>query len=171
MSTRGTALLVGVLAVLGGWLWLLERRTPEASLSVSAPLLAAPPARVARVELEQGARRLVALRSAGGWTDADGRPWHGDVIPDVLATLATLAPVMVVDDAPHATGDYGLAPPARRLRLATDAEAPVLDLEIGEPNPAATGLYARVGGRREVVLVGALLGWELEKLASAAPDP
>jgi hypothetical protein len=171
MSARGTALLVGVLAVLGSWLWLLEWGTPPAPVSTVAPLLVEPPARVARVELQQGTRRLVALRRESGWTDAHGRPWQGDVVPDVLATLATLAPVMVVDDAPHAADDYGLAPPARRLRLATAAEAPVLDLEIGEPNPAATGLYARVGGRREVVLVGALLGWELEKLASAAPDP
>jgi hypothetical protein len=170
MSTRGTVLLVGVLVVLAGWLWLVELGTPPGPVSGSAPLLAAP-ARVARVELEHGTRRVVALRRDGGWTDASGRPWRGDVVPDVLATLATLAPVMVVDDAPHAAVDYGLAPPARRLRLATDAAAPVLDLEIGEPNPAATGLYARLAGRREVVLVGALLGWELEKLASAAPDP
>ena len=43
----------------------------------------------------------------------------------------------------------------------------LLAMDIGTRNPAWTGSYARRDGRDEVLLVGALLRWELEKLRSA----
>src|SRR5262249_56184675 len=77
----GTLVLVGVLVGLAGYLWLAEvgRQTPpRASAPVEGPpLLAVPPAAVARVEVEEGTVRLVAIRRGGGWSDAEGRPWRG----------------------------------------------------------------------------------------------
>jgi len=40
-------------------------------------------------------------------------------------------------------------------------------MDIGNRNPAWTGSYARRAGRAEVLLVGAVLRWELDKLRSA----
>jgi hypothetical protein len=76
---------------------------------------------------------------------------------------------MVVDAEPVDEAGYGLGASAQRL-LVTGADGrPLLALEVGERNPAWTGLYVRRKGEREVVMVGALLRWELEKLRDAAP--
>jgi hypothetical protein len=175
MTRRGTAALIVVLVAVVAYVWLVEVRrrgaTPVASAPEEAPLLAVPAARVARVELAEGETRRVAVRRAGGWTDESGQAWQGEAVADLLETLGTLAPVMVVDPEPEDPGDYGLGPEATHLRLVAGDGQTLLDLEVGERNPAWTGVYARLGQRREVVLVGAVLHWELEKLHAAAPEP
>jgi hypothetical protein len=40
----------------------------------------------------------------------------------------------------------------------------LLALEVGATNPARTGVYVRRIGEPAVLLVGALLRWEIEKL-------
>ncbi|HSV08696.1 MAG TPA: DUF4340 domain-containing protein [Candidatus Binatus sp.] len=175
MTARGTLVLVGVLVSLAGYLWVAEvgRRTPlRASAPVEpAPLLAVPPAAVARVEVEEGTVRLVAIRRGGGWSDAEGRPWPRDAVADLLESLGTIRPVMTVDPDPTDPADYGFGPDAVRIRLLAPDGRPLLALDVGERNPAWTGLYARRTGSREVMLVGALLHWELEKLQAKAPEP
>jgi hypothetical protein len=174
VTARGTALLVFAFAGLAGYLWLGELR-PRAhwrgqpAVVAGTPLLRVPPAQVTRVDLEEREARLTALRHDGRWVDPRGQAWQGDAVSDLLDTLAGLPEIMVVDPAPENPADYGLGADAPRLRLLGADGRDVLSLEIGERNPAWTGIYARVAGRREVVLVGAVLHWELEKLHDAAP--
>jgi len=170
MTARGTVFLLAVLAALLGYLWVFEihPRAP-AGPPPAPPLLSVPFANVARVELRDRDRTLTALRSAAGWTDPAGRPWVAGTVTDLIETLGSLRPVMVVDPAPREPADYGFGRDARRLELVTGDGQAALALELGERNPAWTGLYARRAGRPEVLLVGAVLGWELEKLRAAAP--
>ena len=170
MTARGTALLVALLATLAGYLWVVERRPAPAFPPEPAPLLAVPTAAVARVELVEGERRLTALRGERGWTDAAGRPWSQDPVSDLLAALGALRPLATVDADPTTPGDYGLGPGGRRLELAAADGRPLLALELGERNPAWTGLYARRAGEPAVLLVGGVLAWELEKVRQAAPE-
>src|SRR3989442_506947 len=165
----GPALLVALLATRAGSLWVVERRPAPAFPPEPAPLLAVPTAAVARVELVEGERRLTAVRGERGWTDAAGRPWSQDPVSDLLAALGALRPLATVDPDPATPGDYGLGPGGRRLRLAAADGRPLLALELGERNPAWTGLYARRAGEPAVLLVGGVLAWELEKVRQAAP--
>ncbi len=169
MTARGTALLVALLATLAGYLWVVERRPAPAFPAEPAPLLAVPTAAVARVELVEGERRTTAVRGERGWTDAAGRPWSQDPVSDLLAALGALRPLATVDPDPATPGDYGLGPGGRRLELAAADGRPLLALELGERNPAWTGLYARRAGEPAVLLVGGVLAWELEKVRQAAP--
>jgi hypothetical protein len=169
MTARGTALLVALLATLAGYLWVVERRPAPAFPAEPAPLLAVPAAAVARVELVEGERRLTAVRGERGWTDAAGRPWSQDPVSDLLAALGALRPLATVDPDPATPGDYGLGPGGRRLELAAADGRSLLALELGERNPAWTGLYARRAGEPAVLLVGGVLAWELEKVRQAAP--
>jgi hypothetical protein len=76
---------------------------------------------------------------------------------------------MVVDPAPAAPADYGLGDRARHVRVMAADGSAILTLELGDRNPAWTALYARVGSRSEVVLLGGVLRWELEKVGDTAP--
>lgn len=171
MTTRGTLVLLGILAVVGTWLALELAPPRTVSLPGSEPLLATRPGEVVAVELSSPAERLAAVRHDDGWRDAAGRRWPPAPVTDVVDTLAGLRPVMVVDPNPPDAWEYGLSPDATRLRLAGRDGTTLLDLELGAPNPAGTGFYARRSGHPEVLLVGAILTWELEKLRAAAPSP
>jgi Domain of unknown function (DUF4340) len=173
LTGRTTALLLAVLGALVAYIWLVELRPRQHDhdTSVAVPaLLAVAPAEVARVDLDEAGSRLTAVRGAHGWTDASGRPWREDAVADLVGTLGGLRPVMIVDPAPREPEDYGFGPAARHLAIATADGRSVLALELGERNPAWTGVYARRDGRPEVMLLGAVLTWELEKLRAAAPS-
>jgi len=176
VSVRGTGFLVGVLVVLAGYLWLVEVQPRRAAAPVpvgtpSAPPLLGAPGDVARVELVEAGKQLTALRRGDDWTDGSGRAWRPGAVTDLVATLGDLRPIMVVDQDPAQPADYGLGPDDTRLRLFGPDGKPLLALEVGERNPAWTGLYARLAGHAEVILVGAVLRWELEKLRDASPAP
>src|SRR5262249_39759234 len=154
MSGRGTGVLLAVMAGLVGYLWLVEVRPrrgakPAPAAASEAAALLAPSADVARLELEGGGARLTAVRRDDGWADQTGRPGPPAAVPDLLDTLRGLRPIMVVDAEPEEPADYGLGPDDTRLRLLGPTGAPLLALEVGERNPAWTGLYARIAGRRE----------------------
>ena len=174
LTVRGTAALLGVLATLLGYLWLVElpaRRAAPPPDVEGPPLLAVPATGVARVAVKEGGASLTAVRADDGWTDPSGRPWRGSAVADLVDTLGTLRALMIVDPAPRDPADYGLGTAARRLEVSGTDGRPVLELELGERNPAWTAIYARHVGRPEVILVGSVLGWELEKVRSGAPDP
>lgn len=174
MTARGTALLVGVLVVLVTYIWLAEvqprRHTARrAETTEAAPLLTVPAGAIARVALEEGGTRLTAVRHEHTWVDESGRNWRGDAVTGLVETLGSLRPVMVVESDPAEPADYGLGPDAPRLEVSAEGGPPVLALELGQHNPSETGVYARVVGRPEVVLIGSLLRWEVDKLRDAAP--
>ena len=172
MTVRGTAALVTALALLVTGLALVEVRPRPAGTRASSDdptLLAGPAAHVARVELEEGVRRLAAVRRDGAWVDDDGRPWRADTVTSVVDALADLRPVMVVDPNPERPAEYGLDTGAPLLRCVGDDGRALLALELGATNPAGTALYARRAGERAVILVGGVLRWEIEKLRRAAP--
>jgi hypothetical protein len=170
MTMRGTLGLLLVAAVLVVVV-LADRRpiVPQAPLPEpdAPPLLAAPPGAVAGLEWERGAERLTLMRTSSGWRDASGHAWPSDAIDVALDALGSLHPHVVVADEPVALADFGLAPADERLRVLDDTGRELLALDIGNRNPAWTGNYARRAGRQEVLLVGALLRWELDKLRSA----
>ena len=169
LTVRGTVVLVAILAALAAYLWAVELKSLPRSLPQPPALLAVPPAEVARLELEGQGQRLTARRIDSRWADVAGRAWRTGVVSDVLEAVATLRPIMVIDADPAHESDYGLGADATRLQLAAAGGESLLSLEIGDRNPAWTGLYARLAGHREVVLIGAVLRWEIEKLREAAP--
>ena len=174
MSTRGTLGLLALLCVLATYIVVIElptlRRPPRpADVPDAPPLLTTPDGAVARVDLEEADGLLTAIRHDGAWVDAAGRPWRSDAVSDLLETLATLRPIMVVDADPGTPDDYGLGHAARHLRVTGTDGRLLLALVVGDRNPAWTGLYARLTGRPEVVLVGGVLRWEIEKVRDTAP--
>lgn len=170
MTVRGTIALAAVLSVLVAYLALTGERSPTPTPGPAA-LLAEPERAVARLELDYGGLRQVIRRRADEWTAADDHPIDARPVADVLHTLATLRPLDVVDAAPADPAVYGFGPDAPRLRLVGNDDRLLLELELGASSPAGTALYVRRNARPEVLLVGSLLRWELEKLRAAVRQP
>lgn len=163
MTLRGTLGLIGVLALLAAYLLLVPPpvRTPPAQ-----PLLGIPVESVDTVELSWPDRQLRLRRSDTGWRLNDGRSVPSHMVDDLLVTLSTLRPMETLragDD----VADYGLD--ARAVTLAVFAGGrDALRLRMGDRNPAQTGVYVQSSGSQEVLVVGALLHWEVEKLHAMA---
>jgi hypothetical protein len=151
MTVRGTLGLAVVLAILIAYLR-LTAPAPGPGADTAARLT--PPLDAAtHIVLDDGSRRIEITRNEGRWS-APGAP-------DFLAALASLQVLAVIEDAEPES--YGFAPDATQLRVDDGASA-LVEIEVGATNPAETGVYVRRVGQRPVLLVGALLRWELEKL-------
>jgi hypothetical protein len=145
VTVRGTfgLILVAVALLL---LVLGDKRAiiPERPLPTveGTPLLDVSADRVARLEWERGPERLTLVHTPAGWYDAAGHRWPGDVVDVAIDALVSLRPRSVVE------GEH-----------------------VNMDEYAWTGNYARRDGRDEVLLVGSLLRWELDKLRSARDEP
>ena len=112
------------------------------------------------------------MRTPDGWDDAAGNRRSADVVDAVLDSLGSLHPHAVLEGETKtgSLAEYGLAPARERLLLSDDRGNALLSVDIGTRNPAWTGYYARREGRDEVLLVGALLRRELDKLQPVPDD-
>jgi hypothetical protein len=178
MGWRGTAVLAVTAVVLGIYLWFEQTphnnapgsrgtlgapwRQPTAPMQ---PLLKFTPAEVTAIRLDHGGRTVETERRGGGWrrTEPPG------AIDDFLQNLKQLA---VLSEIPASAGDlkdFGLQPAQSILQLRLRGRAPLV-LQIGDRNPATTGVYVRIG-EGPVVLAGALVEWEFEKAFRALSAP
>jgi hypothetical protein len=178
MGWRGTAVLAVVALVLGVYLWIekppredvprsgdILAAAPRQPTEPVRPLFAFTPAQVTGIRLERGGRVVEAESHDGSWrkTEPPG------AVDDFLRNLTQLA---IVSEIPAALGDlkdYGLQPARTRLELRLRDQRPLV-LQIGDRNPAATGVYVRVGDG-SVLLAGALVEWEFEKAFKALSAP
>ncbi|MBX3026654.1 hypothetical protein KF840_17250 [bacterium] len=181
MGWRGTvALLVVVVAAAaylyhdvnagrtdGSWSAIFEEPQEPPPADLVKRLLAFDAAGITAITVRRGTQEWRAERTADGWSGA-GRATD---MNDFLHDLAALAEIMPIEVAPDTLRDHGLDPPQASIEL-TRSGAPPLVLLVGARNPPATGVYVRVGADGPVVLTGALLLWDLEKIERAlAPPP
>jgi hypothetical protein len=170
MTVRGTFALIAVAAALLVVMLADGREIipkPPLPTPEDLPLLDVSSGRVGGLEWERGPERLTLVRTSAGWHDAAGHPWPGDVIDVALDALTSLRPRTVVAGEQVDLDEYGLASSTEHLRVLDGTGRELLAMDIGKRNPAWTGNYARRAGRDEVLLVGSLLRWELDKLRSA----
>ena len=180
MGWRGTLVLLVV--VLGAALYLYQdvnagrrerswgaifeepRETPPGEQITH--LLSFDAAAVTAITVRRGDKQWRAERTADGWSGA-GRATD---MNDFLHDLSDLAEIMPIELGPDTLRDHGLDPPQGSVELTRAGQPPVL-LLIGLRNPPATGVYVRVGADGPVVLTGALLLWDLEKVERAFGPP
>lgn len=152
MTVRGTLALAVVFAALSSYLVLTE--PPVSHVADPALRLSPSLAHATRVEIEDGSRTLRAERVATGWSPP--------VAGDLVETLQSMQVLTVIDPSPGTSKLFGLGD-ALRLRVLDDAQV-LIALDVGATNPARTGVYVQRVGQPAVLLVGALLHWEIEKI-------
>jgi hypothetical protein len=163
VTPRGTLALVAVAAVLVAYLLLVP---PPAPPPLPEPLLSVPVESVDDVTLTWSDGQLRARRTDGGLRSDGGAILPPDAFGDLLEALSTLRAIETLP-ARDAMADCGLDARATTLVVSAGG-AVVLQLRVGDHNPAWTGVYVQRSGSNDVVVVGALLHWELEKLHAMA---
>lgn len=172
MGWRGTAILALLVLALGTYLWFQPTPSPDLPVpddvarevptreptEVLSPLLDFAPADVVRITFERGGRSFEAKRTGGRWQETE----PAGVIEDFLQTLGQMSRLAEIPATSTELTDYGLQQPRDTLRLWLKDHAEPLVLEIGDRNPATTGVYVRVD-RGPVLLAGALVEWEFDK--------
>jgi len=132
----------------------------------SVPLVEFEPDAVEAIHVERDPLHLQTRRDDGGWTGVQ----IPERVDDFLVTLRDMVRLMTVPASPHDLADFGLEKPWASIELQL-RNGPPIRLFLGNLNPAGTANYVRVGRNGPVVLTGALLRWELEKLIRALTGP
>jgi hypothetical protein len=180
MGWRGTIALLAVVLIAGTYLLLAA--PPEAEVSPNAPtllgeprltdpsrfvaLLPFQPAEVVTIRIRHGDRELTTRRSADHWRGVS----KDAPIDAFLQAMTELGRVMEIPASPDALADYGLDAPGSTVELTLTGGSPPLSVQVGDQNPAGTGVYVRVDGEKTIVLAGALMTWELDKLFRLLAD-
>ncbi|MFI5396855.1 MAG: DUF4340 domain-containing protein [Candidatus Binatia bacterium] len=176
MGWRGTVILALLVLALGTYLWFepapprdlsrpdevageVPTREPTKAMS---PLLDFTAADVAGIRFERGGRALETERAGGNWQETE----PPGAIEDFLRTLGQMSRLAEMPTTGAELKDYGLQQPRETLQLRLRHQAEPLVLQIGDHNPATTGVYVRVGNG-PVLLAGALLDWEFDKAFKA----
>lgn len=172
MGWRGTAVLALLVAVVGAYVW-LEAVPPDAGNSAAMNAQSAPqqvttpthhlldfePADVVSVRLERTGQFHEARRAASGWQGVG----NATALDDLVHDLAEFRVLMDIPGSQTALKDYGLEPPQGTLEIRLRSRATPLLLQIGDRNPAITGVYVRTGTDGSVALAGALVEWDFDR--------
>ena len=118
-----------------------------------------------RVEAHDG-RELFCERVEGGaWSVRKGKENENlsGIVDDFVGSL--LATVEIDKTAVEGQDlcDFGFDSPAFTITL-TDVTNKTYQLFLGDSTPGGTCLYARFADAHQILIVGALLDWELKKL-------
>jgi len=94
------------------------------------------------------------------------RPQGADVVPSdrldgFLETLAGLTRLVVIDEPDQNLAEFGLEPPRAVVTIRGGKE---VTLALGDRNPPLTALYVQILPGTNIVLAGAVLLWEFDKL-------
>jgi hypothetical protein len=176
MSWRRVAGIYLVLALLAGWVLVVERDAPPiepapAQAPVGASLLDAAADAVTAVIFRREGKVVRAGRADRRWRVIE--PAGADVPSDLIeATIATLTAGQAAErltDVPEPElAAYGLDVPSTTLELVMDPAGHSVTVQVGARNPTRTAVYARRGDQPAIFLVGMNLGYYLDLIFEAA---
>jgi hypothetical protein len=174
MGWRSTIVLTVLVIVVGAYLRFADAPATPATRPGSAAnkppgadavqalqkLLVFEPRDVVDLQLQRAGRTHRLHRENGTWQGIE----DPSAVDDFLHSLSQMRVLMDISASAQELADYGLAPPLGVIALHVGGQAQPLVLQIGERNPATTGVYVRIGDDGAVVLAGALVEWEFDNL-------
>ena len=171
MRFRNTLILLGVLALLGAVVYVVEIRGQKAppTAAETPPFLTFAVEDVASLQVEtREGLRMVATRQGEAWTmeapyQAEGDPYR---LESALSELS-LKPSRVLTE----TGDlaaFGLDSPWLTVTV-TLRDGTAHALQVGDQNPSETSSYVQRLGQRDVLLMDVATVNQLNELATTPP--
>lgn len=172
-ESRRVVILGLIACILGGYTYLTTAETgplsgQQAGTQEERPVLNFAPEDVTQIALVSNTRRLTCQRTAEGWKQMpSGLPISTDAIQDFLTNLGKLLHLGDVAGVQTELAEYGLQPPQASITLQLEGQE-TRSLHIGTRNPVQSSLYAQINDTPQVVLVGAVVLWDMRKVFTAA---
>ena len=133
---------------------------------VGPPLLALRPEEVKKIEIKSlNGGELIGEWKEKRWSLVKGNEvgnW-GATIDDFIVNLLMTVEIEKFRVANTQLKTYGLENPAFQITL-TDITDKTYQILIGDPNPVRTSLYVKRAEYPPVIIVGAVLSYELQKI-------
>lgn len=133
---------------------------------VGPPILLLHYSDVKRVEIQAADGRAVRCeRSGPTWTLLQGNnaeQWESK-ITDFVGYFVSAPEVDKFPEDPQRLSEFGLDNPGYRITIIDVTDKPY-HLIVGNTTPVGVSVYAKFVESPEVIIVGALLNWELNKL-------
>ena len=165
MRVRTTVVLV-VLALAAGGLWFASERSRlarEVADAAERRIVSFDPAAVREIVVEKAGERVVVRADGRGWriVAPEDAPADGPTVEGLLAFVRRLEKVRTLDGDGD-LAEFGLAAPPLRLGVVL-AGGQRLNVLLGNPNPALTGVYAKLADAPVVFLAPIELARELAR--------
>lgn len=117
---------------------------------------------VVGLEIRVGERRIVMHKTEGTWSG----PLAPGAVEEFFANLRGVGRLSHIPAGDRDLAEFGLDDPHRSVRITMRDSADSIRIDVGESNPAKTAVYTRIDQVGPIVLAGALLNWEIDKLAA-----
>jgi hypothetical protein len=166
MRRRTTLVLLVLVLLAGSSYYVLDvrgRETREAARLAEQRVLDFDPGTVTEITVDKRGERVVVRAEQGRWRIVSPEAGAADAttVDGLLAFVRRLEKVRTLDGADD-LGELGLVDPAVRLGLGL-RDGQRLTLLLAGPNPAGTGVYAKLDGAPLIFLAPAELARELAK--------
>lgn len=176
MSWRRVAGIYLVLALLAGWVLVVERDAPPieavpAQAPVGASLLDTAADAVTAVIFRREGKVVRAGREDRRWRviEPAGADIPSDLIEATIATLTAGQAAQRLTDLPEPElAAYGLDVPSTTFELVMGPAGHSVTVQVGARNPTGTAVYARRSDQPAIFLVGMNLGYYLDMIFQAA---
>lgn len=159
MNARTTLVLLFVTAILGGFIWFVERKADdtEERIAYARRALRIAPERVARIQLLSPAMNMQLVRQGDGWhiTSPIQAAADDGHIDRLLMSLVLLPRSQIITAAQLQRGhqkpsDYGMDQPRWKIVLGDrDSEMTLL---MGRNAPAGDSLYLQMSDQRDIIV-------------------
>lgn len=175
MSWRRVAAIYAVLAMLAGWIAILDHTAPapatDTPTTPGPSLLEVDAAAVSGITFRRDTAVVRAVREQGRWRVLE--PAGAQIPPDLLeATIATLTTGQSAErletGAQQDLAAYGLATPSTSLEIAVGGMSTPVTVVVGGRNPTRTAVYARRSDRAVIYLVGMNLSYYIDLVFDGA---
>jgi len=179
MKFRNTLILLLVLAALGAYVLLVERKRPSPdaeatpSPTPSTPILSYNVADVLALRLsspDQNQRTELAYEGDGRWyiTVPVREEADQEEVSRIIGELAELRPQRVLTESLGSLADYDLDPPVILAEIELKDNI-TRTLKVGAQDAVGSGYYAQVAGDERIYLIPYYIGGDLERALSQPP--
>jgi hypothetical protein len=178
MKFRNTLILIGVLAIIAGYVYFFELDKEDEPSAED----------LVKVVFEVDVEQVVAVRAHDGDDSGDvivrvarelGQPWRIEVpvaepaddtkVTNTAQRLAELDATRMLEESPSDPAVYGLSEPRWTFAM-TLTDGSERTLIVGDQNPTKSGYYVRRGGESPVYLVGTSVIRDISGWATTPPE-